>query len=203
MPKVKESIGNFIKYGGIITLLLVAGYFLSEVPKSTTIDFTIIRDKLAANVYEKLAPEVAETIASATSEEVQRQQKAREDYLDTTRAREYLESATNDYYHGCYEEALRRLERAKIYDPTNFSIFKLSGQIFFEKSKFRKAFNNWERATQLPNDDQTISRDIDVLKRLLRYSRTEIDRLQRALNREPNNRLVKARLKELEEQMQD
>ena len=200
---MKESIGNFIKYGGTIALLLIAGYFFSEVPKSTTIDFTIIRDKLAANVYEKLSPEPIDGTASATSEEGAQQQKARESYLDTTRARQYLESATNDYYHGSYEEALRRLERAKIYDPTNFSIFKLSGQIFFEKSKFRKAFNNWERATQLPNDDQTISRDIDVLKRLLRYSRTEIDRLQRTLNREPNNRLVRARLKELEEQMQD
>ncbi len=201
MSKVKENIGNLIKYGGIIALILVAAFFASEFPNSSSIDFTTIRDKLSANVFREEAPK-PQSVATATIEDLKTQQK-REKHLDTTRARQYLESATHDYYHGSYEEALRRLERAKIYDPTNFTIFKLSGQIFFEKNKFRKAFNNWERATQLPNDDQTISRDIDVLKRLLRYSRNEIDKLQHTLNREPDNRLVKARLKELEEQMRD
>lgn len=201
MSQVKENIGNFIKYGGIIALLLVAGYFVSEFPRSTSIDFTTIRNKLSAAVFVEEAETSTGVVATYTDEIVQTKQ--REHHLDTTRAREYLESATNDYYHGSFEEALRRLERAKIYDPTNYTIFKLSGQIFFERNKFRKAFNNWERATQLPNDDQTISRDIDVLKRLLRYSRNEVDRLQHTLNREPDNKLVRARLKELEEQLRD
>lgn len=200
MSKVKENIGNLIKYGGILALLLIVGYFASEFPNSSSIDFTNIRNKLAANVFESEAPKPQ--IATPSMDELKAQHK-REKHLDTTRARQYVDSATHDYYHGSYEEALRRLERAKIYDPTNYSIFKLTGQIFFEKNKFRKAFNNWERATQLPNDDQTISRDIDVLKRLLRYSRNEIDKLQHTLNREPNNQLVKARLKELEEQMRE
>lgn len=200
MSKVKDSIGNLIKYGGIIALLLVASFFLTEFPASSTIDFTIIRDKLTATVNKINQPEEA-SIASAT--ELPEIDKQRQDYLDTRRAKHYIESATNNYYKGSYEEALRRLERAKLHDPTNYSIFKLSGQIFFEKNKFRKAFNSWERATQLPHSDRTISRDIDVLKRLLRYSRNEIDKLQRTLYREPNNRLVRARLQELEDQMQD
>lgn len=199
MSKVKQNVGNLIKYGGIIALLLVAGFFATEFPNSSSIDFTTIRNKLQATVYEIEVPaEVVATSATKLESNLKRTE-----YLDSTRARQYLETATNDYYQGSYEDAIRRLDRAKIYDPTNFTIFKLSGQIFFEKNKFRKAFNNWERATQLPHDDQTISRDIDVLKRLLRYSRTEIDRLQRTLNRDPRNRLVRARLKELEDQMRE
>jgi tetratricopeptide (TPR) repeat protein len=197
---VKDSIGNLIKYGGIIALIIVASFFLTEFPASSTIDFSIIRDKLTATANKVRRPEET-AIASAT--ELPEIDKQRQDYLDSKRAKAYIERATSNYYQGSYEEALRRLERAKIHDPTNYSIFKLSGQIFFEKNKFRKAFNNWERATQLPNSDRTISRDIDVLKRLLRYSRNEIDKLQRTLNREPNNRLVRARLRELEDQMQD
>jgi tetratricopeptide (TPR) repeat protein len=195
---VKDNIGNLIKYGGIIALLLVVGYFASEFPKSSSIDFTNIRNKLAAGVFNEPPPPSQVATSTADPAQAERQQ-----HIDTTRAREYLESATNDYYHGSYEEALRRLDRAKIYDPTNYTIFKLSGQIFFEKNKFRKAFNNWERAAQLPHNDRTISRDVDVLKRLLRYSRNEVDQLQRTLNKDPNNRLVRARLKELEEQLRE
>ena len=146
-------------------------------------------------------PDLEEDIASEPEALAAIQSRNR--YLNESRAREYVESATTDYYHGSYEEALRRLERARIYDPSNYSIFKLSGQIFYEKNKLRKAFNDWERANQLPNDDRTISRDLDVLRRLIRYSRTEMDRLQRTVNREPDNRIARARLRELEEQMRD
>ncbi|GAB4279431.1 MAG: hypothetical protein Kow0029_23300 [Candidatus Rifleibacteriota bacterium] len=201
MSKVKENIGNLIKYGGILALLLIAGYFVSEFPNSSSIDFSIIRDKLRSTVFSPEDQDGMKVIATYTGDLAR--QKKRNELLDSTRAREYLESATHDYYHGSYEEAIRRLERAKLYDPTNFTIFKLSGQIFFEKNKFRKAFNNWERATQLPNDDQNIANDINTLKRLLTYSRHEIDRLKKTLHREPNNRLVRARLKELEDQMRE
>lgn len=197
---MKDSIGNLIKYGGIIALILIATFFITEFPSSSNIDFSRIRDRLSSAVGHQTAT-VEDQIATETITPENYQK--RQDYLDATRAQNYVETATSDYYQGSHEDALRRLERAKIHDPTNYSIFKLSGQIFFEKNKFRKAFNNWERATQLPNNDKTISRDIDVLKRLLRYSRNEIDRLQRTLNREPRNRLVRARLKELEEQMQE
>ena len=67
----------------------------------------------------------------------------------------------------------------------------------------RKAFNNLERANQLPNDDKTIARDLDVLRKLLRYSRNEIDQLRQTVNENPDNKVAKARLKELEERIQD
>jgi tetratricopeptide (TPR) repeat protein len=198
VSKVKENIITALKVGTALLLILMVGYFVSEVPKSTFIDFSSVRKKLTST---DLKPAEKEAVASE-SESIE-QMEARDQHVNENRARQYVESATSDYYQGSYEEALRRLDRARIYDPTNYSIFKLSGQIFFEKSKFRKAFNDWERANQLPNDDRTISRDLDVLKRLIRYSRTEIDRLQRAINKDPDNRVARARLKELEEQMRE
>lgn len=201
MSTMKNGLGNLIKIGGITALILIAAYFTAWFPKSSSIDFTIIRDKLRSAVMKEKIPDQLATETAEIRE--MGNTKERKEVVDTRRARHYVESATDDYYKGSYEDALRRLERAKIYDPNNYSVFKLSGQIFFEKQKFRKAFNNWERASQLPNSDHTISRDIDVLKRLLRYSRTEIDKLQRTLNRDPNNKLARARLKELREQMQN
>ncbi|EKD81304.1 MAG: hypothetical protein ACD_39C01868G0004 [uncultured bacterium] len=201
MPEMKGNLMPIIKAAIVITLLLVAAYMISEVPTSTFIDFSSVRRNLGTTAIRTGESELEDELASATEsiEEIQ----GRNKYVNESRARQYVESATNDYYQGSYEEALRRLERARIYDPSNYSIFKLSGQIFFEKNKFRKAFNDWERANQLPNDDRTISRDLDVLRRLIRYSRTEMDRLQRTVNKEPDNRVARARLKELEEQMRD
>ena len=201
MPEMKGNLASIIKISGVILLLLVVGYLVSEVPKSTSIDFSTVRRNLGNTAERDQEPDMEQLNASETEplEVIQ----ARNKYLNENRARQYVESATTDYYHGSYEEALRRLERARIYDPSNYSIFKLSGQIFFEKNKFRKAFNDWERANQLPNDDRTISRDLDVLRRLIRYSRTEMDRLQRDVNKDPDDRVARARLKELEEQMRD
>jgi tetratricopeptide (TPR) repeat protein len=198
---MKGNLGNFIKIGLLISLLLFAGYMISEVPHSTAIDFSSVRRNLGSTAERTPEPDPDEELASSPEGLAAIQSRNR--YLNESRAREYVESATTDYYHGSYEEALRRLERARIYDPSNYSIFKLSGQIFYEKNKLRKAFNDWERANQLPNDDRTISRDLDVLRRLIRYSRTEMDRLQRTVNREPDNRVALARQRELEEQMRD
>lgn len=198
MSKVKENFFTAVKVGGAILLLLVIGYLVSEVPTSTSIDFSSVRKKLGT-----ASDKGSEAPILASESENLDQLQARDKYVNENRARQYVESATSDYYQGSYEDALRRLDRARIYDPTNYSIFKLSGQIFFERSKFRRAFNDWERANQLPNDDRTISRDLDVLKRLLRYSRTEVDRLQRAINQDPDNRIARARLKELEEQLRE
>lgn len=204
MSKVKKFMPT-IKIVSIVLLVLAAGYYFSSIPAATSIDFSTMRKNLASfgirTEFEE-PPPVA-SITKTVEEELADRDEERDKHVNESRARQYVESAVNDYYQGSYEEALRRLDRARIYDPSNFSIFKLSGQIFFEKNKFRKAFNDWERANQLPNDDRTITRDLDVLKRLIRYSRNEIDRLNRTLNREPENQVAKARLKELEEQMRE
>jgi tetratricopeptide (TPR) repeat protein len=194
---VNKKYGKYLKWGAVLVILLIVAYFAAIFPKATSLDFSHIRLNIQATVSKDQpappATDSAELLADA----------ARGEYLNEYRAKEYLQTATKDYYHGSYEDALRRLDRAKIYDPTNYGIFKLSGQIFFERNKFRKAFNNWERANALPNDDRTISRDLNVLKRLIRYSRTEIDSLQRTINKNPDNRLARARLKELEDQMRE
>jgi len=204
VSKVKKFLPQ-LKIIGAILLLLAVGYFFSSIPSATSIDFTTMRKNLASFGIrtEVEEPVPVASITRTIEEDLAARNEERDKHVNESRARQYVESAINDYYQGSYEEALRRLDRARIYDPSNFSIFKLSGQIFFEKNKFRKAFNDWERANQLPNDDRTINRDLDVLKRLIRYSRNEIDRLNRTLNREPDNMVAKARLKELEEQMRE
>ncbi len=204
MPKMK-TLAPKIKVLLVIVLLLGVGYYLSSIPGATSIDFSTMRKNLTSMGIKTdfLDEEPPASLTLDISDNEQLRIAERDKHVNESRARQYVESATSDYYQGSYEEALRRLDRARIYDPSNFSIFKLSGQIFFEKNKYRKAFNDWERANQLPNDDRTITRDLDVLKRLIRYSRNEIDRLNRTLNQEPDDRLARARLKELEEQMRE
>jgi len=189
-----------------LLIVLAIGYFISEIPGTTRIDFSTMRQNLISKGIKSEGPEFESQSSGGQfelSEEEIKSMAERDRHVSESRARQYVESATTDYYQGYYDDALRRLDRARIYDPSNFSIFKLSGQIFFEKNKYRKAFNDWERANQLPNDDRTISRDLDVLKKLIRYSRTEIDRLNRTLYREPGNQIARARLKELEDQMRE
>lgn len=202
MSKIKGNIGKTIRITIFITLLLIVFFMISEFPNATSIDFSVIRDKLASGKTSSTT-EVDVSIAPIDTEQALEQQQQRLDHLSSERAKLYVDSATKDYYLGSYEDALRRLERAKIHDPANYSIFKLSGQIFFEKNKLRKAFNDWERATQLPHDDRTITRNLDVVRRLIRYSRNEIDRLQRSVHKDPNNVIARARLRELEDQMRD
>ena len=203
MPQMK-NLKPKLKVLAIVVLVLSLARYFAYVPSATSIDFGTLRQNLASMGIRTdfIEPEPA-SITPDISEIEQQRIAERDKHVNVSRAKQYVESAISDYYQGSYDEALRRLDRARIYDPSNFSIFKLSGQIFFEKSKYRKAFNDWERANQLPNDDRTITRDIDVLKRLIRYSRNEIDRLNRTLNSEPDNRLARARLKELEEQMRE
>ncbi len=189
-----------------LLIVLSIGYFISEIPGTTRIDFSTMRQNLTSKGIKSEGSEFEPQSSGGhfeLSEEEIKSMAERDRHVSESRARQYVESATTDYYQGYYDDALRRLDRARIYDPSNFSIFKLSGQIFFEKNKYRKAFNDWERANQLPNDDRTISRDLDVLKKLIRYSRTEIDRLNRTLYREPGNQIARARLKELEDQMRE
>ncbi|MBP5469513.1 MAG: hypothetical protein J6Z11_09750 [Candidatus Riflebacteria bacterium] len=189
----------------LVIVTIVIFVFIYHLPNSTSIDFTILRKSLNRYGSRQRTSETASTKVKSASETaaLEELEKERERYVNESRARMFVESATNDYYKGSYEEALRRLNRARIYDPCNFSAFKLSGQIFFEHNKYRKAFNDLERANQLPNDDKTLARDLDVLKKLLRHSRSEIDKLRHTVNTNPDNKVAKARLKELEERVQD
>ncbi len=195
----------------LIAIVIIALFaFIASLPNTTSIDFAIMRRSLSnygirqRNVDETTKGEMSSKAMTASeAKKLEEQEKERKRYINESRARMFVESATNDYYKGSYDEALRRLDRAGIYDPCNFSAFKLRGQIFFEHNLYRKAFNNLERANQLPNDDKTIARDLDVLRKLLRYSRNEIDQLRQTVNENPDNKVAKARLKELEERIQD
>ena len=196
----------------LIVVALVALFaFIASIPNTTSIDFAIMRRSLSnygirqRNVDDTSKGEDISTrpLTASESKLLEEQQKERKRYVNESRARMFVESATNDYYKGSYDEALRRLDRAGLYDPCNFSAFKLRGQIFFEHNQYRKAFNNLERANQLPNDDKTIARDLDVLRKLLRYSRNEIDQLRQTVNENPDNKVAKARLKELEERAEE
>ncbi len=199
-----KSILPVIRTIAIVIAAIVIFIFIYHLPSSTSIDFTILRKSL--NRYgtrQRTEETTAKTKSASETAILEELERERERYVNESRARMFVESATNDYYKGSYEEALRRLDRARIYDPCNFSAFKLSGQIFFEHNKYRKAFNDLERANQLPNDDKTLARDLDVLKKLLRHSRSEIDKLRHTVNTNPDNKIAKARLKELEERVQD
>ena len=140
-----KSILPVIRTIAIVIAAIVIFIFIYHLPSSTSIDFTILRKSL--NRYgtrqrtEETTAKAKSASETAALEELERE---RERYVNESRARMFVESATNDYYKGSYEEALRRLDRARIYDPCNFSAFKLSGQIFFEHNKYRKAFNDLE-----------------------------------------------------------
>ncbi len=113
----------------------------------------------------------------------------------------YVDSARKDYFKGAYDEALAQLDRAKFHNPHNYGAHRLSGQIYFELENYYKAFDNWSRASQLPNDDEKINRDMTVLKQVIRYSRQEIIELKTRVNRNPNDRVALAQLEELERKM--
>ncbi|MBI3037883.1 hypothetical protein HYY75_02370 [bacterium] len=119
------------------------------------------------------------------------------------RANFYFQAATIDYFKKDFDEALRHLDRSKFYNPNNYSAFKLSGQIFFERNQFKKAFDDWSRALQLPNGDQSILRDVNTLKKLIRHARNEIDRLKKSVFLKPDDLVARAKLKELESQMRN
>lgn len=202
--KIWPTIQNLLIIAAIVGFL----WFITSLPKTTSIDFAIMRHTLTSYNGHKRNLDSDEKLIKHknASETIQLEKKAQEErkkYVNESRARMIVESATLDYYRGSYDDALRRLERARLYDPCNFSAFKLSGQIFFEHNKYRKAFNNWERANELPNDDKTIARDLDVLRKLLRYSRSEIDKLRHTVNTKPEDKIAQARLKELEERVED
>lgn len=201
---------EILKNTSLVIGILLVFIFLLSLPNITSIDFMNLRNSVSSywgNQEDKQSFSSRKTtIIPKTASETKalmELQKERANYVNDSRARLLVESATNEYYKGYYEEALRKIERALIYDPCNFSAFKLSGQIFFENNKYRKAFNSLERANQIPNDDKTLARDLDVLRKILRYNRNEIDKLRHTVYVNPNDYLARARLKELEEQVQE
>ncbi|MBF0408043.1 MAG: hypothetical protein HQM10_11850 [Candidatus Riflebacteria bacterium] len=115
----------------------------------------------------------------------------------------YLEAAWRDYYKCDYDEALRRLNRAKSFSMANYSIYRLSGQIYFETGKYRKAYSEWMQATALPNADKFLMRDIEVVKNLLRYVRDEYDITARKSYRNPDDLVAKYKTKELRQYMSE
>jgi len=170
----------------------------------SSFDFSKLKYGLNPTIVgESTKEKVAKKPASATAPLPEFEPETRSQAIREERAKVYVNTATRDYYNGSYEEALRRLERAKQYDPGSYEALRLSGQIQFEQNYYRKAFNDWSRATQLPNDDQAMSRDLDVVKRLIRYCRHEIDRLQVTIHRNPDDRIAMEKLKELRMRMQD
>ena len=192
-----------------ILAIIGIGIFFINLPEATYKDFSILRSSLSnygtrqrnSNTGSKKDDNLPKN--DSESAELEKLKKERMKYVNESRARMYVESATNDYYKGSYDEALRRLNRALLYDPNNFTAFKLSGQIFFENNKYRKAFNNLSMANQLSNDDKTLARDLDVLRKLLRHNRLEINKLRHTVNTNPDNKIAKARLRELEERAEE
>ncbi len=195
----------------IFLLILIIGLaiFFINLPEATYKDFSILRSSLSnygtrqRNTNLDLKENNNSPKSASETAALEKLKRERMKYVNESRARMYVESATNDYYKGSYDEALRRLNRALLYDPNNFTAFKLSGQIFFENNKYRKAFNNLSMANQLSNDDKTLARDLDVLRKLLRHNRLEINKLRHTVNTNPDNKIAKARLKELEERAEE
>ncbi len=179
-----------------IALVLLIGLAVI-IPSCTTIDFTYIKQGLKPLTFEPKVELASGPIGSDYPD------KSRDLVMNANRALSYLASAKRDYFNGRYDDALRRIERGKWYDTSNFALFKLAGQIYFERSQYRRAYDEWMLATLLPNDDQLIARDLDVLKRLIRYTRNEIDRLQRQVHRTPDDVLTAAKLRELERQISE
>ncbi len=186
---------NWWKVIGALAAVLALAAGVVFLPSFNALDFSNVKMAIRPTVVQKQGELLDTTPIPAPPEE-------RKEYLNEFRATEYLNYATRDYYNGSYEEAMRRLDRAKSLFPGNYGVFKLSGQINFEKSHYRSAYNDWARATQLPNDDQAITRDLAILKKLITYCRNEMDRLQKTVNKDPTDRISRAKLKELEARME-
>ena len=193
----------------IIVLIIAIFIFLIYLPNVTSVDFATLRENISnygikqtsSNNTKNVMTGIPQT--ASETEKLKKIQEERSKYVSESRASVFVESAMNDYYKGEYKDAIRRLERAIIYDPSNYIAYKLCGQIYFEHNQYRKAYNMLEKANQFPNDDKTLARDIEVLRKLLRYSRNEIDTLRHTVHKNPNNKLALAQLKELEERVQE
>lgn len=185
---------------GVIALTVLLVYFSG----CSSFDFSKTRFSFSSSMVSDSAADKGKGKGKKTEEDKRvSAEEAREKVVTERRASVYVESATRDYYNGSYEEALRRLDRAKQYNPCSYEALRLSGQILYEMNYYRKAFNDWSRAVELPNEDHSVSRDLDVVKRLVRYGRNEMDRLQMTLHRHPEDRIAYEKLQELRIKMQE
>lgn len=194
----------------IFSIILILGliYLARAVPTATNIDFTSIRKNLSTQgITAKSKPEAdMKSLFTKGFEQTAHEKQVSQEraaYVKESRARIYVESAISDYHRENYSEAFRRLERAQSYDPGNYLAARLSAQINLELRRYKRAYDDLERARQIPNEDDTVARDLDVLRKIMRYTRSEIDILQRHVHKNPGDALASARLEELYDQMKD
>jgi tetratricopeptide (TPR) repeat protein len=188
-----------------VIVLSVVGFLAYNVPKSTSMDFTSIRKNIGGGITARSQLDVDMRSMFAASYEVSEAEKQfseeRSLFIKESRSREYTEQALMDYYRGDFKEAYRRVDRAISYDHLNYMAARLRAQLNLETRRYNSAYADLEKARQLSNEDSTLERDINVLKRLIRYTRIEIENLQRYVHGNPGDLLASARLAELYEQM--
>lgn len=182
-----------------VLLITIIVFFVARHIGATYFAEPVIRRETASSFELEIEAYEFEQIEQIDVEDAKSAE--RQLYINRNRARDYLETARNDYYHGRFDLALERLNRAKHFDSSNYLIFRLSGQIHFERGNLRRTFEEWELAEQLPHQDPVISRDVDMIRRLLRFNREEIDNLQRHVHKNPSDAAARARLRELRDQM--
>jgi tetratricopeptide (TPR) repeat protein len=186
-------------------ILGIIGFLAYNVPKSTNMDFTSIRKNISGGITAKSHVDADMRSIFASDYEVSEAERQfseeRSLFVKESRGREYTEQALMDYYRGDFKEAFRRVDRAISYDPSNYVATRLRAQLNLELRKYNRAYMDLERALQIPNEDSTLERDINVLKRLIRYTRIEIENLQRYVHGHPEDTLASARLEELYDQM--
>ena len=207
----KKLVWKIVKIILIAIPLIILFIYLLSLPDITSVDFATLRENISNHgikqerrgIKDSQDVIVNRNLTASETEKLKKQEEERTKYINENWADLFVESALEDYYHGDYEEAERRLGRAVIYDANNFSALKLRGQIYFEHNYYRKAYNCWEKANSIPNDDKTLARDLEVLRKLLRYSRKELDELRHKVYIEPNNKIAQALLAELEDRLKD
>lgn len=202
--KKKQTLIIAITMLAIIAVILI--FFIGQkVPTATSIDFTSIRQNLSTQGIKSYSgsKEHRQYKGAKISKEELAQNAKRSAYVNQARARIYVEDAQMDYFQGNYAEARRRVDRAKEYDPSNFLAIRLSAQIYLDLRQYKKAYDDLERAKQIPNEDETVSRDLDIIRKLIRYTRSEIDRLKRYVYKHPDDEIANARLEELYSQMEE
>lgn len=202
--KKKRTLWVTVGLASTIVIIMLA-YIGQKIPTATSIDFTSIRQNLSTKRIKSKGSVRGEGLGNgySQSEDEKKFSAKRSAFVNQARARIYVEDAQMDYFQRNYPEARRRIDRAKEYDPSNFLAVRLSAQIYLDLRKYKKAYDDLERAKQIPNEDETISRDLDILRKLIRYTRSEIDRLQRYVYKHPNDEIAAARLVELYDQMED
>lgn len=207
LSKRKKMTLIFLSVISVIIILVII-YLAKSVPAATSIDFTTIRKNLSNQGASPKSPndtnfESLFRTGYESTETEKQLSKQRASYVDESRARLYVENALMDYYRGDYDEAFRRIERTMSYDSSNFLATRLNAQMNMELRRYKRAYNDLERAKQIPNEDDTVTRDLDVLRKIIRYTRSEIDVLQRHVHKTPSDMLAKARLDELYEQLKE